>query len=113
MPKFKTMRSAIKAHEAAGGYFFSQGALDFFTSQIHHDTYQPETGLFITSEIMGLDDDVPRTYAVRRIDLDNPARVDSMDGRYDTLQQAMDRRNHYQKQNNEEYIMSKHSRGLG
>lgn len=100
MPKFKTMRGAIKAHEAAGGYFFSQGALDFFTSQIHHDTYQPETGLFITSEIMGLDDDVPRTYAVRRIDLDNPARVDSMDGRYDTLQQAMDRLNHYQNENN-------------
>ena len=90
MPKFKTMRGAIKAHEAAGGYFFSQGALDFFTGQIHHDTYQPETGLFITSEIMGLDDDVPRTYAVRHIYLNNPIRIESMPERYETLQQARD-----------------------
>ena len=88
MPKFKTMRGAIKAHEAAGGYFFIKGALDFFTGQIHHDTYQPETGLFITSEVMGLDDDVPRTYAVRRIYLDSPIRISSLGERHDTLQQA-------------------------
>lgn len=88
MPTFKTMRGAIKAHEAAGGYFFSKGALDFFTGRIHHDTYQPETGLFITSEVMGLDDDVPRTYAVRRIYLNNPIRIESMPERFETLQQA-------------------------
>lgn len=88
MPTFKTMRGAIKAHEAAGGYFFSKGALDFFTGRIHHDSYQPETGLFITSEVMGLDDDVPRTYAVRRICLDNPIRISSLGERHDTLQQA-------------------------
>ena len=88
MPKSKTMRGAIKAHEAAGGYFFSKGALDFFTGQIHHDSYQPETGLFITSEVMGLDDDVPRTYAVRRIYLDNPIRISTLGERHDTLQQA-------------------------
>lgn len=88
MPKFKTMRGAIKAHEAAGGYFFSQGALDFFTGEIHHDSYQPETGLFITSEVMGLEDDVPRTYAVRRIYLDSPIRISTVGVRHDTLQQA-------------------------
>lgn len=88
MPTFKTMRGAIKAHEAAGGYFFSKGALDFFTGRIHHDSYQPETGLFITSEVMGLDDDVPRTYAVRRIYPDNPIRINTLGVRHDTMQQA-------------------------
>src|SRR5699024_272102 len=90
MSGFRTMSGAIKAHKKAGGYFFSKEALDFFTGQIHHDTYQPETGLFITSEVFGDEYLEPRTYAVRRINLDNPRRIDNVGERHETLQQAKD-----------------------
>jgi hypothetical protein len=88
MHTFTDMRGEIEAHEAAGGYFFSQGALDFFTSDVLHDTYEPETGLFITSEIIGRESGEPRTFAVRRIDLERPARVETIGGRYSTLPAA-------------------------
>lgn len=89
MVKPKNMQAAIKAHEAAGGYFFSQGALDFFTSRILHNTYDPETGLFITSEIMGLERDEPMTFAVRQIDLERPNLVTTVGDRHETLEGAV------------------------
>lgn len=85
------MQEAIKAHEGAGGYFFSQGALDFFTSNIYGETYQPETGLFITSESIGDGKDAPHVYAVRCVALDNPKEVKTFEGRYGTLREAQDR----------------------
>jgi len=90
MDKPKTMQEAIKAHEAAGGYFFSQGALDFFTSRILHNTYDPETGLFITSEVMGLERDEPMTFAVRQIDLGRPNVVTTIGDRHETLEGAVE-----------------------
>lgn len=89
MSKPKNMQQAIKAHEAAGGYFFSQGALDFFTSKTLDNTYDPKTGLFITSEIMGLERDEPMTFAVRQIDLERPNLVTTIGGRFETLEGAV------------------------
>lgn len=81
------MSGAIKAHKSAGGHFFDKDTMECFSSQIHHDTYEPKTGMFITSEIMGFEDE-PRTYMVRRINLDNPKSVDNIGERQPTLQAA-------------------------
>ena len=78
------MSGAIKAHKKAGGHFFDKDTMECFSSQIFHDTYEPKTGMFITSEVMEND----RDYAVRRIHLDDPKRIDRVGERQPTLQAA-------------------------
>lgn len=78
------MSGAIKAHKKAGGHFFDKDTMECFSSQIFHDTYEPKTGMFITSEITWDE----RDYAVRRIHLDNPKRIDRVGERQPTLQAA-------------------------
>ena len=81
------MSGAIKAHKNAGGHFFDKDTMAFFSSQILHDSYEPKTGMFITSEIMGFGDE-PRTYMVRCINLDNPKCIDNVGEWQPTLQAA-------------------------
>lgn len=75
-----TMQDAINAHEKAGGFFFSPGAMEFFDSAIEHDTFDPATGYFITTEVCP--GPVGRHWRIRRIDLANPADIDSLDDMY-------------------------------
>lgn len=84
MRRFRSMSGAIKAHKNAGGHFFDRDAMEFFSSRVHHDSYEPKTGMFITSEIMGDE----RDYVVRCINLDNPKVIDNIGGRQPTLQAA-------------------------
>lgn len=88
MSGFRSMSGAIKAHKKAGGHFFDNNTMECFSSQIHRDSYEPKTGMFITSEIFGDEDIDPRTYAVRRINLDNPKSIDNVGERQPTLQAA-------------------------
>lgn len=88
MRKFRSMSGAIKAHKAAGGHFFDRDAMEFFSSQIIQGSYEPKTGMFITSEVFGDEGIDPRTYAVRRINLDNPRSIDAVGKRQPTLQAA-------------------------
>lgn len=78
------MSGAIKAHKNAGGHFFESDVMATFSSRIHRDSYEPKTGMFITSEVMEND----RDYAVRRIHLDDPKRIDRVGERQPTLQAA-------------------------
>lgn len=78
------MSGAIKAHKKAGGHFFDKDAMECFSSQIFHDTYEPKTGMFITSEIVWDE----RDYVVRCINLDNPKSVENIGERQPTLQAA-------------------------
>jgi len=82
------MSGAIKAHKNAGGHFFDKDTMEFFSSRILHDTYEPTTGMFVTSDVFGEEPEDPRTYAVRRIDLDNPKSIDNIGERQPTLQAA-------------------------
>ena len=88
MSGFRSMSGAIKAHKKAGGHFFDKDTMECFSSQIFHDTYEPKTGMFITSEIMGDEGVDPRTYAVRCIDLDNPKSIENIGESQPTLQAA-------------------------
>ena len=78
------MSGAIKAHKKAGGHFFDKDTMECFSSQIFHDTYEPKTGMFITSEITWDE----REYTVRCIHLDDPKRIDRVGERQPTLQAA-------------------------
>lgn len=78
------MSGAIKAHKKAGGLFFNKDTMECFSSQIFHDTYEPKTGMFITSEIIWDE----RDYVVRCIDLDNPKSIEIIGERQPTLQAA-------------------------
>lgn len=49
-----------RANEAAGHYFFSEGAMRFFRSRVHDEVYG--AGFFVTSEAAP---DEPRFYTVR------------------------------------------------
>ena len=82
------MSGAIKAHKKAGGHFFDKDTMEFFSSRILHDTYEPKTGMFVTSDVFGEEPEDPRTYAVRRINLDNPKSIDNIGERQPTLQAA-------------------------
>lgn len=88
MSGFRTMSGAIKAHKNAGGHFFDGDTMEFFSSRILHDTYEPKTGMFVTSDVFGEEPEDPRTYAVRRINLDNPKRIDNVGERQATLKAA-------------------------
>ena len=84
MSGFRSMSGAIKAHKKAGGHFFDKDTMEHFSSQIFHDTYEPKTGMFITSEIVWDE----RDYTVRCIDLDNPKRIENIGESQPTLQAA-------------------------
>lgn len=82
----KTMKDAMKAHKAAGGYFFDPDTMRFWESQVYDRTWEPLTGLFITSEGGPLADD-GIMYAVRQMDTVGFKHIATY-GRYDTLEEA-------------------------
>lgn len=84
----KTMQDAINAHEQAGGYFFSPGAMEFFDSAIEHDTFDPATGYFITTEVYP--GTVGRHWRIRRMDLAHPGDIDSLEDMYATKAAAVE-----------------------
>lgn len=86
MGKFRSMSGAIKAHKAADGHFFDRDVIRFFGTRIHSETYEPSTGMFITSDILGLFEQ--EDYRIRRIRLKDPKRVDTIGNPYPTLKEA-------------------------
>ena len=65
------MSEIISAHERAGGYFFSAGALRFFSSRIGQVTYCGPGGIFFTTSEQFRPSQGPaaaRCYTVRRFD---------------------------------------------
>lgn len=86
--KYASMQQAIDAHIRAGGYFFNQGALDFWEHTILHNTFNPETGLFIMCE--DFDSAGTRvTFSIRKISMIDPKHIEEIGTRHPNLQAAI------------------------
>lgn len=83
---FATLAEFKAAHKAAGGHFFSRGAMRFFESRIESGLLKG--GYFITSESYG--DGSPRFYQVRQIDLADLRSIETVGDHYETRDAAMD-----------------------
>lgn len=85
------MHELIRAHERAGGEFFEDGAMRFFSSRICPTTLtfgRDEQYFFVTSERQS--EETARFYTVRLWDANNPRQVETVGlfQTYDTRAQA-------------------------